>query len=395
MRWHASGVAVTGKGIATLPDIAHTLGISAEPASLVGNPVGEDDASVGERLQIYGRPESMGGGRGAGARGAAHIIYVDLKTWLLGKRQNVSSLAEETKGGRGLQHHRPFQDMEHRQIISNSPAGSTASRPSRISTQVAGSQGSRFQPEGTERVEVTVIRAHNVPQFGSILGVKTDYFVTVTYGATTKKTKKKTKKTKSVQMDGQMAPSSRLIIRLYAKRLRINDTLIGTHEVVIPVERNISVALGQGDGQAESTPPVTLDLTITVSTNGAPQSDPQTIPTEGDDTPAEDIPQPTMAPDSRRPDQFTAPEHPLPPPDHLPVNIGTPMPQDLETSFVEARIDLDRADEVEKSIDRSNTWEGVVEKIKWVMDKLSPVAELHPIAQMAYKVLSVIPEELS
>ncbi|KAH9053645.1 hypothetical protein EDB87DRAFT_1650968, partial [Lactarius vividus] len=29
------------------------------------------------------------------------------------------------------------------------------------------------------------------------------------------------------------------------------------------------------------------------------------------------------------------------------------------------------------------------------MDKLSPVAELHPIAQMGYKVLSVIPEELS
>ncbi|KAH9028236.1 hypothetical protein EDB85DRAFT_2276458 [Lactarius pseudohatsudake] len=67
-----------------------------------------------------------------------------------------------------------FQDMEHRQIISNSPAGSTASRPSRISTQVAGSQGSRLQPEGTERVEVTVIRARDVPQFGSILGVKTE-----------------------------------------------------------------------------------------------------------------------------------------------------------------------------------------------------------------------------
>ncbi|KAH9053644.1 hypothetical protein EDB87DRAFT_207968 [Lactarius vividus] len=148
----------------------------------------------------------------------------------------------------------PFQDMERRQIISNSPAGSIASRPSRISTQVSGSQGSRSQPEGAERVEVTVIRAHNVPQFGSILGVpvKTEYFVTITYAATTKKTKKKIKKTKSVQIDGQMAvwdqrldpffvqPSSRLLIRLYAKRLRINDTLIGTYEVVIPVESTSS-----------------------------------------------------------------------------------------------------------------------------------------------------------
>jgi len=54
------------------------------------------------------------------------------------------------------------------------------------------------------------------------------------------------------------------------------------------------------------------------------------------------------------------------------------MPQDLgETSLVEkARIDLDRADEVKKSLDRSNTWEGTVGKIKWVMDTLSPVAEV-------------------
>ncbi|KAH9054119.1 hypothetical protein EDB87DRAFT_139742 [Lactarius vividus] len=251
------------------------------------------------------------------------------------------------------------------------------------STQVSGSQGSRSQPEGAERVEVTVIRAHNVPQFGSILSVKTEYFVTIAYVVTTKKAKKKTK-TKSVQIDGQMA------------RLRINETLIGTHEVVIPVEStNISVALNHGHGRVESTPPVTLDLMITVSTNGAPPSDPQTIPTEGDDTHAEEVRQPTTRTDSGGPDQSTAPEHPLPPSDHPPVQIGTPVPQDIETSLVEARIGLDRADEVGKSIDRSDTWEGVVGKIKWVMDKLSPVAELHPIAQMGYKVLSVIPEELS
>ncbi len=85
-----------------------------------------------------------------------------------------------------------------------------------------------------------------------------------------------------------------------------------------------------------------------------------------------------MAPDSRGPDQSAAPERRLPPPDLLPVQSSTPMPQDLgETSLVEkARIDLDRADEVKKSLDRSNTWEGTVGKIKWVMDTLSPVAEV-------------------
>ncbi|KAH9054618.1 hypothetical protein EDB83DRAFT_1128275 [Lactarius deliciosus] len=115
--------------------------------------------------------------------------------------------------------------------------------------------------------------------------------------------------------------------------------------MVIPdeSESNISVTLGDGNGQAGQ-PPVTLDLTIAVSANAGRTS---------------------------------------------PQNNG-------ETSLVEkARIDLDRADEVEQSIDRSKTWEGVVGNIKWVMDTLSPVGELYPIAQMAYKVLSVIPEELS
>jgi len=61
------------------------------------------------------------------------------------------------------------------------------------------------------------------------------------------------------------------------------------------------------------------------------------------------------------------------------------MPQDQgetrgETSLVEkARIDLDRADEVKKLIDRSNTWEEAVGKIKWVMDALIPVAEVRII----------------
>jgi len=47
-----------------------------------------------------------------------------------------------------------------------------------------------------------VLRARNVPQFKTILGVKREYFVTIAYGATTKKTKKRTK---GVQIEGQTA----------------------------------------------------------------------------------------------------------------------------------------------------------------------------------------------
>ncbi|KAH9015620.1 hypothetical protein EDB84DRAFT_1443387, partial [Lactarius hengduanensis] len=179
-----------------------------------------------------------------------------------------------------------------------------------------------------------IIRAHNVPQFKTTFGGKREYFVTITYGATTKKTKRQTEKsTKSVHIDGQMAvwdqrldaffvrPSSHLILCLYAKRLTKHDILIGTREMAIPVESEsyISVTLGGGNGQTEqSSPPVTLDLTITVSANGTSPSDPQIIPTEEDDTIAGDVPQPTMAPDSRGPDPSSATGHLLHPPDHLP-----------------------------------------------------------------------------
>ena len=40
-------------------------------------------------------------------------------------------------------------------------------------------------------------------------------------------------------------------------------------------------------------------------------------------------------------------------------------------------IALSRADEAMKPIDRSNTWEMVVGRVKWMMDTLSPIAEVH------------------
>jgi hypothetical protein len=113
-----------------------------------------------------------------------------------------------------------------------------------------------------------------------------------------------------------------------------------------------------------------------VPTNRTPTSVPAVTLAEGDNTPAKDIPTPTATPDSRGPNQSTVSEHPLPLTDHLPAQSSTPVPEDQgETSLIEqAQIGLDRADEVEKSIDGSDTWEGVVGRVKWLMDTLSPVA---------------------
>ncbi|KAH9056790.1 hypothetical protein EDB87DRAFT_1172088 [Lactarius vividus] len=139
------------------------------------------------------------------------------------------------------------------------------------------------------------------------------------------------------------------------------------HEMVIPVESesHISVALGNGNEQAgRSTPPVALDLMITVSANGASPSDPHIIPTGGDDTATDGFPKQTMTPDFSGLDRSSAPGHLSHPTDRLPVESSTFVPQDQgETSLVEN--DLIRVDQVDEVIDHSNTWEGAVGKIKW------------------------------
>jgi hypothetical protein len=145
------------------------------------------------------------------------------------------------------------------------------------------------------------------------------------------------------------------------------------------VHVEISFILGQGNGRAgQSTQPVTLYLTILVQAIRASPSLPENVPTEGDDlqVPVEEIPTPTVVSYSKELEPPTEPEPPLLPPDLLPVQRSTPVPQVREETFLieKAQAGLDRADELEKSIDRSNAWEGVVGRIKWVLDTLSPVA---------------------
>jgi hypothetical protein len=177
--------------------------------------------------------------------------------------------------------------------------------------------------------------------------------------------------------------SAQLIFRLYAKRLLHPDRLIGTYEMPIPVESrsgrslyenfahrtrssiscciDTPFVLSLSDGQAgESAQPVTLYLSINVSTL-----------------------------------------HPI-----LPNNTTNV----IEMSTAENT--LHDADEATKAIDLTNTWEGAVARIQWLMDTLSPVAgvrhsgmsfylmpdlahfrsQLNPYAQMACSLLLAIPK---
>jgi len=131
--------------------------------------------------------------------------------------------------------------------------------------------------------------------------------------------------------------------------------------------------------------PVTLYITITVSSNMASPifpNNPPEIPTKGDDSSAEESTRPSIVPDSGGPIQSTATEPHLPSSDPLPVETSTPMPDgQAETSPIKkALIALRRADEAKKPIDRKNTWKRAVSRIKWVMDTVSPIAEVRAIS---------------
>jgi len=145
---------------------------------------------------------------------------------------------------------------------------------------------------------------------------------------------------------------------------------------------DVPCVLSSGDGKAgESTEPITLYLTITVSADMASPillSDPPRTLIEGDDSPAKEATKPSMSPDSGVPIPSTAPEPLLPLPDRFSVEIGVPTSHSqAEVSPTEdPLIALRRADEAMKPMDRSNTWEMAVGRIKWVMDTLSPIAEV-------------------
>jgi hypothetical protein len=129
--------------------------------------------------------------------------------------------------------------------------------------------------------------------------------------------------------------------------------------------------------------PVTLYVTVNIIniTPPAPYNSlsSPSIPTADDGSPAEEapIPGPIQSPS----------EHPLRALSHdQSVKTGITMPQSQEgmshTSAKNPRLALHQADEAMNRIipiDRSNTWESAVGKIKWVMDTLGPIAEVSVI----------------
>src|SRR6266702_1448280 len=186
---------------------------------------------------------------------------------------------------------------------------------------------------------------------------------------------------------------------------------------------DVAFVLSNGNGQAgRSVQPVILYLTITVSANATshpilPINPNNTIATEVDVLPMEQAAKPTMAQDSIETSPSvvaTVPEPLSPPTDPVPIETNTPIPPvpNVRVAMSPVENALHDADEATKAIDLPSTWEGAVARIKWVMDTVSPVAEvrhsaksfclmldradfrsqLHPYAKMACGLLLAIPK---
>ncbi|KAF8257985.1 hypothetical protein EI94DRAFT_1210579 [Lactarius quietus] len=286
-----------------------------------------------------------------------------------------------------------IQDVEHRKSPSNPPEISSTQNLG-TSTQIAESQGSTSQL----RVQVTVLRAHNVPRIKNLFGLK--LFVTVASQTIKKKTSSIATDGSTVQWNENLddfivQPASRFVLNLHAERFARRDILIGTHEMM-PVESQTDVPfiLVNGNRRAgQSNQPVTLYLTTSVSPNS--NSNPimpidatniqstemnETPPTEATFSTAEDSASTTRS-------TATDPGTHSPPTDRLP-NILIPA------GMSSAEDALQVADKAMATINLSDTWDGALERIKWVMETVSPVAELSPYAKMAYDLIFAIPKTL-
>ncbi|KAH9000384.1 hypothetical protein EDB92DRAFT_497310 [Lactarius akahatsu] len=192
---------------------------------------------------------------------------------------------------------------------------------------------------------------------------------------------------------------------------------------MIPVESqaDFPFTLTNSDRKAgQPIEPVMLYLTVIVSPNTSshlvlPISTPRS--TEVVDFPTGEATRPSMTQVSTntiRSAVATGSVTCSPPTSRLPNDINTPMPPvaDRRAGASPAKNALLDADEAMTTINVSSTLEGALERIKWVMDTVSLVAEvramsfllilhkievrpqLHPYAKMAYGLLFAIPKTL-
>ncbi|KAH9053361.1 hypothetical protein EDB87DRAFT_236772 [Lactarius vividus] len=297
------------------------------------------------------------------------------------------------------------QDLEQGKLYSNSRRPPPSRNPGRgnfnpLSFLPTVGQGRPLdrprdaEPQGgpsQHRVEVTVLRAQNVPRLKNVFGPK--FFVTVTSHTMEKKTPSVPAKRQTARWDENLGafilrPSTPLILRLYAERFARRDILIGEHEMTpVDSQTNTPFVFINGDGQVGES--VTLYLTVIVSSNTT--SNPispidATIIRSTTINDSQEVERPSVTQESTNRTRSAIASG---------SETSTPIPPAADRRGVSpAESALHGAGEAMATISLSNKWEGALGRIKWVMETVSPVAELHPYAKMAYNLLFAIPKTL-
>jgi len=163
------------------------------------------------------------------------------------------------------------------------------------------------------------------------------------------------------------------VVRFVENSLSINQLNISPVDTPCVLNNDVGEA-------RRSTQPVTLYISVTVLAHIAalnPPKSPPSIPTEGDHPPAKESTIPELI-------QFTAAETPSSLPHRHSIENDTPMSPSREDispteDLLLARHRAHEAHEAIKAIvpiDRSKMWESAVERVDWVMNTLSPIAEV-------------------
>ena len=141
---------------------------------------------------------------------------------------------------------------------------------------------------------------------------------------------------------------------------------------------------------------VTLYLTIAVSANAPPHpmlpiDTAHTIATGMDVATMEQATEPTIAraQESIETTTFVAAATSELPTDHAPVVTSSPIPPIPDIKAMSpAENALRDADDATRAINLTSTWESTVERIKWVIDTVSPVAGVRHSAMSSYLLLN-------
>ncbi|CAA7265501.1 unnamed protein product [Cyclocybe aegerita] len=254
-------------------------------------------------------------------------------------------------------------------------------------------------------VTVTINRARGLPLLRDKIRRNRRFFVTITDGRTTKKTKATRSMQQAVQWNETLdafvvCPSSHLTLCLYAaRRFHPEDISVGRCE--IPFRSLLSSSQSNSPfilSGANAEHQATIYLTIAVSPNSAATN---TSNPEADNYTNNDlnVTHSTSGSASRHAggDFSGASGTAMPPVDGALRKADQAM-ESMQSATCCATTTaggvMSASEAANSAADLYTTWEKAVRAIKQIVDVADTIAEIHPYAKMAWSVLSIIPKTI-